>query len=202
MGRCALGLGNSLLVVVLLGCWPGDAQAQEIGFTFGRFLGDEVPVDLPLGGAPQSLPFAEASIYGGRLGFGIPLLSVEASVTTTGTRVDLGGGRGIDARFVYAEAVGLVKILPGPIQPFLAAGLGWHRINWGGQASDYTVVGYVAGAGVRLGLGQLFLQGDLRDHITPLRLADLDPSVAVLLGLPGDRTLHNFELSVTVGTSF
>ncbi len=197
--RCRLVAGLVLMAAVWL---PAEVFAQEIGFTFGRFLGDDVPVELPLGGAPESLAFAESSIYGGRLGLGLLLVDVEASVTTTNSKLELGADSALDASFLYAEGAVLLKILPGPIQPFLAAGVGLHRIRWGGELAEYTKLGYLVGAGVKLALGSVVLRGDLRDHITPLKLEELDPILVGLLGLPGDKTLHNFELSATLSLRF
>ena len=179
---------------------PARASAQEIGFVLGRFVGDDLLERAPVIGPLGSVSITDATVYGGRITFGAVLFALEGSVIYTPTSVTLGvGGTTLSAKFLYGDASVVLQILPGPISPFVAAGIGLHRISWGENGIDsYTTVGYNAGVGIRVGLGGLGVRADLRDHITPIKLADLDPNLVNLLGLQGDVMLHNFELSATL----
>jgi hypothetical protein len=55
---------------------------------------------------------------------------------------------------------------------------------------------------LKLGLGKVGVRGDLRDHITPIRIDGLDPAVAAAIGLEDSVTVHNFELSAALTLSF
>ncbi len=97
----------------------------------------------------------------------------------------------------------MFNILPGPVAPFLAGGVGYHRIGFGLEgAESYSGLGYYVGAGLKFKLGKLGVRGDLRDHITPIKLDSLDPAVAEAIGLDKNVTVHNFELSAALVISF
>lgn len=183
---------------------PARASAQEIGFVFGRFVGDDLLEQAPVIGPLGSVRVSDASLYGGRIVFGAVLFALEGSVIYSPTAVTIGvGDTEIGVKFLYGDASILVRLLPGPISPFIVAGVGLHRITWEGtDIGSYSTLGYNAGVGVKFGLGGLGVRADLRDHITPIRLADLDPDLVSLLGLPADVTLHNFELSASLMLSF
>lgn len=194
-----MGLALGLIVVVC----PGAAEAQELSLTVGKFLGDDVLESLPVVGPPTQIGFADGMLYGARFSMGLLFVEFEASLTTAGSKVLAETPNEFSAQFTYAEAGVLMKIFPGPVAPFLAGGVGYHRIGWGLAGSEaYAGLGYYVGAGLRLGLGKVGVRGDLRDHITPINLNGLDPGVAAALGLVDNVTVHNFELSVALVLSF
>lgn len=196
-GVLCLALGLTVLVC------PGTAEAQELALTVGKFLGDDVLESVPVVGPPARIGFGDGTLFGARFSMGLLFAEFEASLATAGSSV-LGETPGeFSARLTYAEAGVLMKIFPGPVAPFLAGGIGYHRIGWGMDGADsYGRMGYYIGAGLKLGLGKIGVRGDLRDHITPIKLADLDPGVATAIGLANDVTVHNLELSVALVISF
>ncbi len=178
--------------------WPASVQAQQIGFSVGRFVGDELADRVPGIGGFSPVAFGDATIYGVRARLGLPILDLEGSIQYGPSSLSVGDLVSLTARFLYAEAGVAVAIIPTPIAPFVTAGIGLHRIGWEGDNAAYQTLGYYAGVGLRLGLGGVGARVDLRDHITPFRLDDLDPDVRALVGLPADLTLHNFELSLSL----
>jgi len=182
---------------------PGEAVAQEIALTAGRFLGDDVLDDLPVIAGPDSIGFGDGTLFGLRFSMGAALVDLEATLATAGSNLLGGTDAEFGARFTYAEAGAALKIFPGPVAPFLAAGIGYHRIGFDIDGADsYGRLGYYAGVGLKVKLGGVGIRGDVRDHITPINVDSLDPLVAETLGLTEDRTVHNFELSVGLVISF
>jgi hypothetical protein len=182
---------------------PALASAQEIALTVGRFLGDDVLTDVPIVGPPATVGFADGMLYGARFSMGLLFADFEATLATAGSTVLADTAGEFSARFTYAEAGVAIKIFPGPIAPFVAAGIGYHRIGWGLEgSSSYGTTGYYVGAGLKIGLGKVGIRGDLRDHITPIKFEGLDPLIATAIGIDEDGTVHNFELSVALTLSF
>jgi len=201
--------GSAVVACIALGlvvasAWPQTARAQEVGFTVGRFLGDDLLERVPLLSTSGKLTFEDGGLYGGRIVMGALLVQLEGSILYTPTALVLGTRTEVvSAKFLYAEASGLISLLPGPIAPFLAAGLGYHRIGWGGDGlSSYNTLGYNVGVGLKVGLGGLGVRTDLRDHITPMKVDKMDPRLVDLLGLESNVTLHNFEISATLLVHF
>lgn len=196
-GALCLALG----LVVLL--WPVAAEAQELALTVGKFLGDDVLESVPVVGPPARVGFADGTLFGARFSMGLLFAEFEATLVTAGSKVLVDTPDEFGARFTYAEAGVLVKIFPGPVAPFVAGGIGYHRIGWGLEGADsYGGLGYYLGVGMKVGLGKIGVRGDLRDHITPIKLEGLDAGVIQAIGLEGDVTVHNFELSVALVISF
>ena len=190
------------LGLVVLVC-PAAAGAQELALTVGKFLGDDVLDSVPIVGPPAPVGFADGTLFGARFSMGLLFVEVEASLATAGSKVLAETPGEFSARFTYAEGGLLVRLFPGPVSPFLAGGLGYHRIGWGLEGADsYGRMGYYIGAGLKFGLGKVGVRGDLRDHITPIKLEGHDPGVASAIGLKEDVTVHNFELSVALVISF
>ena len=105
--------------------------------------------------------------------------------------------------FFYAEIALAVNLVPGPISPFLAGGIGYHRISFDVvDADNYTTLGYNVGIGMKFGLGAVAARVDVRDHITPLKIDAIDPDLLPMLGLTADKTVHNFEMSLGLVLSF
>ena len=198
----ALWLALALTAVAALAC-PRTAGAQELALTVGKFLGDDVLESVPVAGPPARVGFADGTLFGARFSMGLLFAEFEASLATAGSRVLADTANEFSARLAYAEAGVLMKLFPGPVAPFLAGGVGYHRIGWGLAGADpYGSLGYYVGAGLKVGLGKIGVRGDLRDHITPLKLASLDPAVAAAIGLQKDVTVHNLELSVALVIGF
>jgi hypothetical protein len=192
-----------LAVSLLVSAVPATASAQEIAITVGRFLGDDVLDEVPIVGPPAAVGFADGMLYGVRFSMGALFAEFEATLASAGSKVLADTEGEFSARFTYAEAGVAIKIFPGPIAPFVAGGIGYHRIGWGVDgASSYGNVGYYLGAGLKVGLGKVGIRGDLRDHITPIKFESLDPLVAAAIGIEDNVTVHNFELSVALTLSF
>ena len=190
-------------LAVLLVVAAAPAQAQEIALTVGPFLGDDVLDDVPVVGGTDSIGFDDGLLFGGRFSMGLGFAELEATLATAGSKLLANTEGEFGARFMYAEVGGAIKIFPGPVAPFLAGGIGYHRIGFDlDGASSYGRLGYYVGAGLKVKLGKIGIRGDLRDHITPIKLDSLDPAVAEAIGLDRDKTVHNFELSVGLIISF
>lgn len=183
--------------------FAAPASAQELSFSVGRFLGDDL---ADAGAGPGGLlptSFDDAGLYGVRLGMGFVLVDIEASGLIGQTAILDGTLFETEARFRYLEGSVLLRLLPGPVAPFVAAGIGWHRLSVDlDQVPDYEALGYSVGGGIKIMLGSFGIRGDVRDHITPVSLEDLEPELADALGLDVDETLHNFEISVGLVLAF
>ena len=204
MRRGRRRFGGWALALLTVGLIPAqEVAAQEVSVVIGQFLGDKVGELSDLGGALQP-EFRDAALYGGRLGFSWLMVGVEASVVVGPTGVKLPLIEDIDARVLYAEVDLILRLLPGPVSPYLAAGLGLHsfRFELPGQQIQESRLGYNFGAGVKLGLGSFALRLDLRDHLTNFDLTVLDPQLVEILDLEDKLTLHNVELSGGLSIDF
>lgn len=108
---------------------------------------------------------------------------------------------------LYTEANVLVIILPGPVSPFVTAGLGLHylKFNFADLASfDRSKLGYNFGGGVKVNSSRISIRVDVRDHVTTFGFDDLGLGIiGDLIGLSGaDARLHNVELSFGLGIRF
>lgn len=185
----------AFLLLASLGV-AAPAHAQEVSLTVGRLLGDDLVDSDP--GLGDYLPsdFSDATLFGVRASAGLVLVDVEGSLLIGNSALFEGTPMAVDARFTYLEGSAVVRLLPGPIAPFLAGGLGLHRISLEGPGDrSHTTLGYNIGAGLKVGLGSVGVRADLRDHITPLKVEDLSPDLAEALGAEGGTTLHDFEVS-------
>lgn len=186
-----------LLIVVATLFVPAPASAgPELTFSLGAMIGDSL-VDV-LQVRPDNLTegFQNAPIFAGRAGWSAFPFAVEGSLSYSPSAVTISGVGSLDASLVYAEAEVQILILPGPIAPFVGGGIGIHSI--GLRSLDVpreTTVGYTLGGGLKAAFGTLGLRVDLRDHITPLRVADLGNEFLQVLGIVEDTTIHNVELS-------
>lgn len=191
------------MALLLVTALPGVAEAQQISGVFGRLLGDDVLDRAPLVDSVEGVEFADANLYGARVAWGLGGLELEASVVYSSTSLLEETALEVDASFLYGEGNLVLGLLPGPVTPFVTGGLGLHRISLDIPGADAeTKLGYNVGAGVKVGLGGFGVRADLRDHITPLDFADIDPAFAEALNLLESKTLHNVELSLGVMFTF
>lgn len=181
----------AMVTTLVLATAAGPVHAQEVALTVGRLLGDDL-IDSDI------LPtdFSDATLFGVRAGTSLLLVDVEASLLIGNSELFEDTAFATDARFTYLEGSAVLRLLPGPIAPFVAAGLGLHRIALDGPGDlDHSTLGYNFGAGLKIALGSLGVRADLRDHVTPMDLEDLPPDLVDALGLDESETLHNFEIS-------
>ena len=202
MGSAHTRFVRGVFFAVLLGALlsPAAATAQEVALTVGRVVGDDVldAVDNGVG-----LGFGDAGMYGARVSLGAILLQAEGAILYSPTDLFVDTPGQIGSSITYAEIAVAVKLVPGPVGPFLAGGIGLHRLSFDVvDADNYTTLGYNVGVGVKLGLGAVGARIDVRDHITPLKIDKIDPAVLPLIGLTADKTVHNFEMSVGLVLSF
>lgn len=177
------------------------ADGGEFTFSVGALLGD----DLDLGVSSLEAGFDDSPLYGGRLGwYGWPL-GVEGSVmySPSGLSASLGEAAGdLDARLLYTEVNLLVILIPGPVSPFVTAGVGLHSIGLSDDELDFDVneFGYNFGGGVKATLGPVGLRVDVRDHVTSFDASELVEPLEILIA--EDPTLHNIEVSAGVSIRF
>ncbi len=176
---------------------PQPAAAQEVSFVIGALIGDSFRDVLGVIDLPNiAEDFKNAPLFGGRIGVTAFPFAVEGSIIYSPSAINLSGGSSFDAKLIYAEAEVQLLLFPGPVQPYIGGGLGFHhfRLQTGNTPSE-TVLGYVFGGGIKMAFGTVGARVDLKDHITPLKVADLDPEFRQALFLVRDTTLHNVELS-------
>ncbi len=176
---------------------PQPAAAQEVSFVIGALIGDSFRDVLGVIDLPNiAEDFKNAPLFGGRIGVTAFPFAVEGSIIYSPSAINLSGGSSFDAKLIYAEAEVQLLLFPGPVQPYIGGGLGFHHIRLQtGNTPSETVLGYVFGGGIKMAFGTVGARVDLKDHITPLKVADLDPEFRQALFLVRDTTLHNVELS-------
>ena len=183
---------------------PQPAAAQEVSFVIGALIGDSFR-DVLDAVDPDNIAenFKNAPIFGGRVGVSAFPFALEGSILYSPSAINLSGGSSFDAKLIYAEAEIQLILFPGPVQPYVGGGIGLDhiRLQTGSNPSE-TVVGYVFGGGLKLAFGSVGARVDLKDHITPLKVADLDPEFRETLFLLRDTTLHNIELSGGITVRF
>lgn len=197
---------TATLAFVLLGAGPALAQDGEIAFVIGALMGDELEfddideVDDEIGSS-----FDNSPLYGGRLGiYGHPW-GLEGSVVVSPSGLSSDDSpTELDVRVIYAEGNVLLIPIPGPVSPFATGGVGIHSYKFEGGGLDITEnrLGFNFGGGVKANIGPVSLRGDVRDHVTPFDRDDLDAVLVPILGLEDDETLHNWEISASVGFRF
>jgi len=176
---------------------PQPAAAQEVSFVIGALIGDSFRDVLGVIDLPNiAEDFKNAPLFGGRIGVTAFPFAFEGSIIYSPSAINLSGGSSFDAKLIYAEAEVQLVLFPGPVQPYIGGGLGFNhiRLQTGDTPSD-TVLGYVFGGGIKMAFGTVGARVDLKDHITPLKVDDLDPEFRQALFLVQDTTLHNVELS-------
>ncbi len=204
------------LVLVVFSASPVQAFQSEISFVIGALVGGDFEALISADDISLSTNFKNAPLYGARLGwFGYPL-GIEGSFVYSPS--GLSGSLQesfltIDTRVIYLEANAVLIIIPGPISPYVTGGLGLHSFDFKASVDqidetfslgDINKLGYNFGGGLKINISHISIRAEVRDHITKLKVEDFlfDPVVGDLLGIEFDQTLHNLELSGSVGIRF
>jgi len=203
------------LVFVALSAAPAQAQG-EISFVIGALVGGDFEALIAADDISLTTNFKNAPLYGARLGwFGYPL-GIEGSLvySPSGLSGDLQESLlTIDTRVIYMEANLVLVILPGPVSPYVTGGLGLHSFDFKANVEqidrtfdlgEVNKLGYNFGGGLKFNLSRISIRAEVRDHITKFTDADFgfDPSIGDALGFAIDQTLHNLEISGSVGIRF
>jgi opacity protein-like surface antigen len=213
--RSVVAVGSLALVFVVLSAPLAQAQG-EFAVTIGALVGGDFEALITADDVSLTRNFKNAPLYGARLGwFGYPL-AVEASLAYSPS--GLSGSLQesfltIDTRVLYLEANVLLIILPGPVSPYLIGGLGLHSFDFRANVEqieetfklgDVNKLGYNFGGGLKFNLSRISIRAEIRDHFTKFKVEDFlfDPVIGELLGIEVDQTLHNLEISGSVGFRF
>ena len=193
-----------LLITMVTLLIPAPATAgPEVTFVLGAMIGDSLADVLQLRPGNLTEGFENAPIFGGRVGWSAFPFALEGSLLYSPSAISIANIGSINANLVYAEAEVQILILPGPVAPFLGAGLGIHSIQAKiGNLPRETMLGYVFGGGLKAAFGSLGLRVDLKDHITPLDVTQLSPQFLQVIGIVENTNLHNIEFSGGVTIRF
>tara|TARA_B100000959_G_scaffold69672_1_gene73814 strand:- start:12845 stop:13414 length:570 start_codon:yes stop_codon:yes gene_type:complete len=179
------------------------AAIPAVTFVLGSMIGDSLSEVLQVRLGTITEGFENAPILGGRMGWSLFPFAVEGSLLYSPSAIDSTGGDSFGASIMYAEVEAQMLILPGPVSPFFGGGIGLHSIKLQvGSTPRETVIGYVFGGGLRATFGTLGLRVDIKDHITPLKITELDPNFVDALGTAVSNNLHNIEFSGGVTIKF
>ncbi len=192
--RLAIG---TLIITSLMLFAPAPANAgPELTFVLGAMIGDSLTDVLQIRSNDLTEGFENAPIYGGRVGWSAFPFAIEGSLLVSPSGINITNVGSLDARLIYAEAEIQLLILPGPVSPFIGGGLGIHniRLDIGTQLSE-TTIGYVFGGGLKAAFGSLGIRVDIKDHITPLDVTQLDDAFIAALGIAETTRSHNVEFS-------
>ena len=190
----------------------GSAGAEgEVTFVFGASISGDISVlNDEFNFDDVQTAVKNSPLFGVRLGsYGYPF-GIEGSLIYSPS--GLTGGAFDDlveanASILYTEANVVVIILPGPVSPFVTAGLGLHYLNFNFAdlvSFDKAKLGYNFGGGLKLNASRVSFRLDLRDHVTTFGFDDLGLGIiGDLIGLSGSEArLHNVELSFGLGIRF
>ena len=179
------------------------AAIPAVTFVLGTMIGDSLSEVLQVRLGRLTEGFENSPSLGGRMGGSLIPFAVEGSLLYSPSAIDSTGGDSFGASIMYAEVEAQMLILPGPVSPFFGGGIGLHSIKLQvGTTPRETVIGYVFGGGVRATFGTLGLRVDIKDHITPLKITELDPNFVDALGTAVSNNLHNIEFSGGVTIKF
>jgi opacity protein-like surface antigen len=203
---------NFLAAAVLVSLSVADmAQADgEVTFVFGASISGDISVLNDLEFDQVETAIKNSPLFGLRLGsYGFPF-GIEGSLIYSPSGLT---GAAFDdvveanAKILYTEANVLLIILPGPVAPFVTAGLGLHYLNFNVAdlvSFNRSKLGYNFGGGLKINASRVSFRVDLRDHVTTFGFDDLGLGIiGDLIGL-GDTEarLHNVELSFGLGIRF
>jgi opacity protein-like surface antigen len=189
----------------------GMARAEgEVTFVFGASISGDISVLNDLEFDQVETAIKNSPLFGLRLGsYGFPF-GIEGSLIYSPSGLT---GAAFDdvveanANILYTEANVLLIILPGPVAPFVTAGLGLHYLNFNVAdlvSFNRSKLGYNFGGGLKINASRVSFRVDLRDHVTTFGFDDLGLGIiGDLIGL-GDTEarLHNVELSFGLGIRF
>ena len=183
---------------------PKPAVAgPEVTFVLGAMIGDSLRDVLQVRQTTLTEGFKDAPIFGGRLGWSAFPFAVEGSLLYSPSAINVTDIGSFNANIVYAEVEAQILILPGPVSPFLGWGIGIHSMQLKAAANPReTVIGYVFGGGLKAAFGTLGLRVDVKDHVTPLEITELDPAFAEVIGVAVSTNVHNVEFSGGVTIKF
>ncbi len=204
------------LIFVVLSAPPAQAFQGEISFVIGALVGGDFEALISADDVSLTTNFKNAPLYGARLGwFGYPL-GIEGSLVYSPS--GLSGSLQesfltIDTRVIYLEANVVLIILPGPISPYITGGLGLHSFDFRANVGqidqtfslgDINKLGYNFGAGLKFNLSRISFRAEVRDHFSKFKVDDFlfDPAIGEILGIEFDQTIHNLEISGSVGIRF
>jgi hypothetical protein len=190
-------LPGFLLILALSSLIPAPAHAgPEVTFVLGAMIGDSLADVLQVRPSTLTEGFENAPIFGGRVGWSAFPFALEGSLLYSPSAISIANAGSLDASLIYAEAELQILILPGPIAPYLGAGIGIHSLQLDIPAVPReTMVGYVFGGGLKVAIGSLGLRIDLKDHVTPLKVTELSPEFLQVIGIAQNTNAHNVELS-------
>jgi hypothetical protein len=197
-------LVSFLLISTVTLLIPAPAAAgPELTFTLGAMIGDSLADVLQVRPNTLTEGFKNAPIFGGRLGWSAFPFALEGSLMYSPSAINIANLGSISANLVYAEAEVQLLILPGPVAPFIGAGIGIHSIQLtAGNIPRETMVGYIFGGGLKVAVGTLGLRLDLKDHITPLDVTQLGPEFLQIVGIAESTNVHNVEFSGGITIKF
>lgn len=191
------------LVALSLAPSPAFAQGEVIG-VIGGMLGGDLN-NLVQGTSSIGSAFDNGPLWGVRAGYFHGFIGGEMSYvySPSGVSVQAPGGSGsVDAKVQYLEGNALFMFLPGPVQPFLTAGAGWHSYDFQ-QDDKIQKFGWNFGGGLKINIKMVTFRGEVRDHLTQVGPGDLDRAEgAARLGITEDHTIHNVEISGGIGVRF
>lgn len=204
------------LVFIVFLAPPAQAFQGEISFVGGALVGGDFQALISADDVSLTANFKNAPLFGARLGwFGYPL-GIEGSLVYSPS--GLSGSLQesfltIDTRVIYLEANAVLIILPGPISPYITGGLGLHSFDFKASVAqidetfslgDINKLGYNIGAGLKFNLSRISIRAEVRDHFSKLKVEDFifNPEIGDILGIESDQTLHNLEISGSIGIRF
>jgi len=204
-----------IVMVCGLMCLPSRAYAQpEVSGVLGGMLGGDLN-NLLEGTSSLKSTFDNGALYGFRAGWMGGFIGLEGSFVVSPTGVSISASNvpaELDAKVYYGEGNVLIFLLPGPVKPFVSVGAGWHKYDFdvsiaNGARSDEDAsvekAGWNFGGGLKINIKGLTLRGDVRDHLTKIGPGDFGiADIANELGITGEETLHNVEISGSVGIRF
>ena len=155
--------------------------------------------------------FDNAVLYGVRGGWFRGRFGVEGSFIRSPTGLKgqaLGGLLEAETPTTYIEGNAVLLFLTGKVSPFVTRGAGLYRIKFEVndffRLADIDKLGYNFGGGVKANFDPVTIRFDIRDHVTSLRTEDFGiwGEIAESAGVDLNQTLHNVELSMSVGIRF
>ncbi len=197
-------LTSLLLISTVALLTPTPAAAgPEVTFVLGAMIGDSLRDVLQVRPTTLTEGFKNAPIFGGRLGWSAFPFAVEGSLLYSPSAINVADIGSFNANIVYAEVEAQILLLPGPVSPFLSGGIGIHSMQLQvGTNPRETAIGYVFGGGLKAAIGTLGLRIDVKDHVTPLEITELDPAFADAIGVAVSTNVHNVEFSGGVTIKF